>query len=371
MQKTYLLTAVLLAISLFYSSAFAVNTARIDVVRSKETLADSDTKIIEEFLAEFFTEFFMTTDFSDIASLRAEIVSRSTSEMDSGQFQYGPRFFVAIKKEMSETLQKVNALPQGHHKILLTTNLLIIINDLANLDLSKLAVNYLKSPEVMIRYWAVNCVSNEKIRKQLNMTDSQENVLLAQEYVEKLQAIAQNEQSGDIVILLANFAADLDQPSADDMLDQIAQERINLYLNWQVENEMIDENILAALAKKVQSKTQKKAMIAKDFAVLYSLIIQRCVIGEEVLSPESKQNLISVIMQSEKYITQFAPGWQGSLKRAIERGGGATLLTEHDTLFGSATQTGILPAAAGFDYGKTAGGAAKTAPPMLSKPPAQ
>jgi len=334
-----------------------------------QDISHSDTKIIEDFLAEAFGEFLAKTDFSDIASIRTEIVSRSASELESGQFQYGPRFFTAIQKEISNVFKKINALPESNRKTFLTTILLIIISDLGNIELSKTALDYLQNSEVMIRYWAVSCLTNSNILKQLNMTGSDENTLLAQQFAQKLQSVAQSEQSGDILILLAQFACELKQPEANEILNQIAQKRIDLYLTWQVENEMVDGWILKALADKTQEKTKNTTMTAKNFATLYSLIIQRYAIGEEVLSPENTENLVSVIVQSEKYIQQFVPGWQGSLKRAIEKGGGSILLGEHDSLFGSATAAGQLPPAAGFDYGKNPDGSAKTAPPMLQKPP--
>ena len=105
MRKTYF-SAIFLIIFSFCFSVFAVNTARIDVVRSKETLADSDTEVIEDFLAEAFNEILAKTDFSDIASLRTAIVSKSSSELESGQIQYGPRFFTAAQKQISETFKK-------------------------------------------------------------------------------------------------------------------------------------------------------------------------------------------------------------------------------------------------------------------------
>ena len=369
MRKTYLLAAVFWVVSSFYSSVFAVNTARIDIVRSKETLADSDTKIIEDFLAEAFGEFLAKTDFSDIASLRTVIVSKSSSELDSGQFQYVPRFFTAAQKEISNSFKKINDPPQSNRKVLLTTNLLIIINDLGNVELSKAALDYLQSPEIMIRYWAVSCLTNTNILSQLNMTGSSENTLLGQQFAQKLQTVAQNEQSGDILILLAQFASELKQPAANELLNQIAQKRIDLYLAWQVENEMVDSRILEALSDRARVDTENTSIMAKNFATLYSLIIQRYVIGQEILPPDNIQNLVSVIAQGEKYLTQFVPEWQGSLKRAIEKGGGSILLGEHDLLFGSATAAGKLPAAAGFDYGKNPNGSAKTAPPILPKPP--
>ena len=371
MRKTYsLATVILLTIFSFCFSVFAVSTARIDIVRSNETLADSDTGVIEEFLAEAFEEFLTKTDFSDIASLRTAIVSKSSSEREAGQFQYGPRFFTAAQKQASGTLNKISQMPDDQRKQLLTMNLLILINDLGNIEISKVALDYLQNPNVMIRYWAVSCLTNGNILRQLNMTESAENSRLAEQFAQKLLTVAQAEQSGDILILLGQFASGLKQPAANEILKEIAQKRINLYLNWQVKDEMVESWILKALSDRPQIDSESAPAMARDFATLYSLVIQRYVIGQETLSQTNVRNLVSVITQTEKSsLSRFLPDWPGLLKRAIEKGGGSILLAEYDSLFGSANAAGKLPTAAGFDYGRNPDGSVKTAPPTLQKPP--
>ena len=368
MRKTYF-SVIFLIIHSFCFSVFAVNTAQIDVVRSKEMLADSDTEVIEAFLSEAFDEILAKNDFSDIASLRTVIVSRSSSELESGQIQYGPRFFTAAPKQVSETFKKISQMPDSRRKDLLTMNLLILVNDLGNVEIAKNALDYLQNPNTMIRYWAVSCLTNNNILRQLNSTDSAENSRLAEQFIQKLQVVVQTEQSGDILIQLAQFASAVTSPATNEILNQIAQKRINLYLNWQVENEMIESWILKALADRAKSNTENASVLARNFAILYSLVVQRYVNGQETLSETNTRNLISVIAQAEKYLLQFLPDWPGLLKRAVEKGGGSALLAEHDSLFGSANAVGKLPVAANFDYGKNPDGSAKTAPPTLQKPP--
>jgi len=368
MQKTYFsATALLLTIFFPCFPVFAVSIAKIDAVRSKETLAESDTEVIEEFLVEALEEFLAKTDFFDIASLRTTIVSRSTSERESGQFQYGPRFITAIQKQISQAFDKVLKMPDDQRKQLLTMNLLILINDLGNAELSKAALDYLQNPDIMIRYWAVSCLANNSVLRQLNTTESAENSQLAEQFAQKLQTAAQTEQSGDILILLAQFASALKQPAANEILKEIVQNRINPYLNWQVKDEMVDSWILKALADK--ANPENASVMAKNFAILYSLVIQRYILGQETLPASNIRNLVSVIVQGEKYLLRFLPDWQGNFKRAIEKGSGSILLTEYDSLFGSANAAGKLPTTAGFDYGKNPDGSVKTAPPTLQKPP--
>jgi hypothetical protein len=361
----------ILFVFLFSFDAAAVNTAQIDVVRAKETLADTDTAIIEEFLSAAFDEFYAKTDFSDIASLRSTIISRSASELESGQIQYAPRFLTAAQKQIVQTLEKISKLPDSTRKQLLTMNLLILINDMGNLEISKIALDYTQTPNVMVRYWAVNCLTNNNILRQLNTAGSEETTKLASQFVQKLQTVVKSESSGDILVLAAQFAAGVKSPAANDLLTQIAQKRAELYLNWQVNDEMVECSILKSLNDRVQIDSDNTKITAKEFAILYSLVVQRYVLGADTLPAANISNLVSVIVQSEKYITRFIPDWPGSLKRAVEKGGGAGLLAEHDALFGSASMTGRLPTAVGFDYGKNPNGSIMTAPPQLPKPPAK
>lgn len=357
-----------LMIGLYFFSlltpVFAINTAKIDVVRGKEAIADTDVVIIEEFLSEAFSEFFAKTDFSDIASLRSTIVSKSTSATQSGQILYGPKYIASAQKELAETLKKVNALPDSFRKSLLTTNLLIVINDLAAVETSKLALDYIQNPNAIIRYWAVNSLTNSNILAQINASSQETGRNIAQ----KLLDLAKNEQSPEILIILAQFAAELKQPLANDILTTIAQKRIDGYLSWSVNAEMTDDWVLKALADRTKTDSDNTKLMAGHFSSLYSLVIQRYVFGDQVLDEVSKNNLITVIVQAEKYVQIFIPDWSGNFKRAIEKSGSAALLAESEALFGSAGAAGKLPTTVGFDYGKNADGSAKTAPPELPKP---
>jgi hypothetical protein len=205
---------------------------------------------------------------------------------------------------------------------------------------------------------------------KLNMTEPAENSRLAEEIAQKLLEAAKTEQSGDIQILLAQFAGGLKRPAANEILNEITQKRIDLYLNWQVKDEMTESWILKALSDRVQTDRESTSVMARNFATLYSLVIQRYLLGQNTLSAANIRNLVSTIVQSEKYLLVFIPDWPGNLKGAIEKGGGTTLQAQHDSLFGSSNTTGKLLTAANFDYGKNPDGSAKTAPPALPKPPA-
>jgi hypothetical protein len=132
---------------------------------------------------------------------------------------------------------------------------------------------------------------------------------------------------------------------------------------------MTDITILKSLAERADMDRENRRATARTFATLYSAVIQRYLLDDGSLKDTNKANLVSVIVQSEKLVNQFVSDWQGTLKRAIEKGGGAGLLTEHDVLFGTASTPGKMPNLVGFDYGKNADGSARNFPPAMQKPP--
>jgi len=359
MRKKSIVSAGLL-LFLVLTSVFAINTSKIDVVRGKETLADTDTVIIEEFLSDAFTEILAQTDFSDIAAMRNTIVSKSTATIPSGQILYGPKYISAVQTEIANALKTANALTDESRKTILTTNLLILINDLSSIETSKMSLDYLQNSYVVVRYWAVNSLANSNIVSQLNAGSEDIRKNIAQ----KLLNVAKTEQSPEILILLVRFAAELKDSTANDILSTIAQKRIDLYLAWQANDEMVDEAILKSLTDRTKIDTDNAKIMTKYFSTLYSLVIQKYALGSET----NKNGLVTVIVQAEKYVQMFIPDWNGNFKRAIEKSGSAGLLAEHDSLFGSASAAGRLPAAAGFDYGKNTDGSVNNAPPTLSKP---
>ncbi|MCD4831287.1 MAG: hypothetical protein K8R02_05685 [Anaerohalosphaeraceae bacterium] len=343
---------------------FAANTARIDVVRAKQILSDQDTEVIEDFVFDAFTEFLAVEDFSTIASVRIQIVSRSVSEQEAGQIQYGPRFFFAVQKQISEISGKIKAMPVSVRKSMLSMNLMIIISDLANVEIAMMALDYVDSEDLMTRYWAVNTFANPSLIAQLNL-DYSSNTKITQ----KLKSRSLQEESLDVMKKLAAFAAAVMHPEAVQILTTIADKRIASYNSWLVSREMADSEILDSLADKIEADPDSKAAAGRSFALLYSAIIQRYIFGNEVLSDARKKDLKSVIAQSEKYLPKLLGSWQAKLKRAVEKGAMDTLLAEHNSLFGTPTTLGKLPEALGFDYGKAPDGSPKTAPPALPKPP--
>lgn len=347
---------------------YAVDTTEIDNVRRKTILNEQDQSVIETFLNQATDELLNTENLSDIASARIVIASRSKSQQESAQIQYGPHFFSVAQKQLKAALQETKQMPQSIRTTIITVNIMILINDLANVELSKLALPEAQNDNITIRYWAVHAVTNAKVVEQFNSTGASQS-LLASEYVNVLKDAVKSEASPDIIALIVEFAADLENSNTTGLLGQIADARIAKYADWTVDNELLDTIVLKALCDKIQEDSSVTAAMGTRFAQLYSYVIQRYLLAGDSLSDDQKQALVSVIVSSERLLGKLITSPVGSLKRDIEKDRLTALSEEHDSLFGSETVQGKLPFALGIDYGKNPDGSIRTAPLTLKKPP--
>ena len=102
------------------------------------------------------------------------------------------------------------------------------------------------------------------------------------------------------------------------------------------------------------------------FAQLYSYVIQRYIIGYDMLSSKTKNDLVSTIVEVEETAIEDLMGQKwGGLKKAIEGGKSklSSLKNEHDVLLGS-DKAGQLAGAIKFTYDNTP----DTSPRVLKSP---
>ena len=358
------------------SNSAAVNTSGIDKVRDKSVLDEQDKKVIDEFLAEAIREMIITRDFTSIAKTRTIILSKEKST----QGQYATWYSELVRQHIQEGFKQAQTInsPERRDKVII--NLLILIDGLEDLQLSDLAISMLKSPNMVIRYWAVHCLTNPVIVKQLNSSPNSEPVS-AREISEQLNDII-GSSSPEIIVQIAQFAANINIPQGDELLCRVADERIKKYANWTVKHELYDITILKLLADKIQpastntgmptaSVTNSKPAIARCFAQLFSYVMERYIKGQEILNSTQKQNLASVLVETEeKCISKLLGRPQMmTIRRALERDNIEALKEEHDRLLGTETTPGQLPTMLGFSYNTTDTGIIRTAPIPLPDPP--
>jgi hypothetical protein len=348
--------------------ASAVDTAKIDACSHKDVLNEGDLQVIDEFVAEAVGELVKTEDFTAISKIRTVILARSSSSKDSAKAQYEEQFSESARKYISNALEaaKQSAPPERRFRVIL--NLLILVDSLQEPRLADLAVKWLNDDDDAIRYWAIHAVTNPGIIKKLNSAEAA-NAEQVEKIAEQLKGLVDSSDPQTLA-LMAEFAAEIEIPQGEELLQQIADMRIKRYENWSVEYELLDEDILKLLDSKIPPESMSKPELGRRFGQLYSYVFQRYIKGRDVLSNTQKSQLASVLVETEaSCISKRLKVTQSVVKNAIEQGDYTALQQEHDRLLGDETRAGQLPLKLNFDYGKKPDGSRRTAPLPLPEPP--
>jgi len=339
----------------------AIDTRQIDTVLQKGVLDSQDLQAIDDFVGEAVQELVNTRDFTNIAKNRTVILSRR-----SDQGQYSQQFSESTHKHISLVLQEASRLTPEDRKLIVTVNLLILIDGLEDPRLANLAISKLTDKSEIIRYWAVHCLTSPGIITKLNSEEAS-NLKLARNIAKELTKVVAI-SSPETIALIAKFTADINIQESEDVLLQIADMRIKSYADWTVEYELLDGFILKSLNSKIASASSNKSTLARRFCQLYSYVIQRYIKGRELLSDTQRQQLASVMIETEdKCISKLLGKTQTVIKRAIEADSIMTVLREHDRLLGAEAEAGQLPSKLNFKYGSTSG--SSSAPIPLPEPP--
>ena len=375
MKIKWVILAVLvtLLVLLMNSGSVAVSTRKVDNVRKKAVLDNSDLKIIDDFLAQAIQELVRTRDLTSIAKIRTVILSRQST-----QGQYAQQFSDSARRHIAAGFIDAQQLRRPERITAVTINLLILMDGLHDLGLADQAIAMLKNENMVIRYWAVHCLTNPGIITQLDFATTS-NTSQASDIAGQLKDLIEN-STPEIVALIAQFAAGVNITQAEQLLSQIADVRIKRYADWTVKYELYDSAILKYLSSKIPlpsespgitlpTTTSSKPEIARRFAQLYSYAIQRYIKGAAILNDTQKSHLASVLVETEdKCIGRLLGNPQLTMRKALERQNTQAILAEHDRLLGTATTSGQLPTTLNFDYGTTTT-SKRTAPIPLPDPP--
>jgi len=357
------------------STLKAVSTTAIDRVIKKTVLDDQDFRVIDEFLAEAVQELVRTRDLTSVAKRRTVILSRKSS-----QGQYAQRFSESARKYIQAGFQEAETLPE-ERKTNVIANLLILIDGMEDLRLADLAMGRLNDRNMVVRYWAVSCLTNPAVLQQVNESITS-NPGPARAIAERLIEVVET-SSAETLSRMTRFVANVDIPQSEALLLQIADARIKRYGDWTVRHELYEIGILQLLESKIPLPTSGfgaltattatgKPAVARRFAQLYSYAMQRYIKGRAADALNNTQNgyLVSILVETEeKCLGRLLGQQQLTIRRAIERDSMTALAEEHDRLLGSATTPGQLPAKLGFDYGTASDGTKRTAPLSLPDPP--
>ena len=360
-QKILSVTAAAILFLVFLASVDAVDTRYIEAVRAKKVLENSDLQTIDDFVSRAVGEILTTEDFSSISNIRSIILANSVSS-EPGQVQFEQQFSESALKHVGAALQQAEGLTPPGRSFKVITNLLMLIDDLADPRLVDLPLKYVESENGVISYWAVHCLTNPKVVDKLQLDT-------ARRVAGRLES-AVVLGNPEMLRLIASFAGPVKIPEGDDLLLKVADRRIASYADWSVCGELIDADILKLLADKMVASNPGRGAAGRRFGQLLSYVFQRYIKGADTLKQSQKEQLVSVLVETERACLPKLTGKPSfGIKKAIESGDFTTLLEEHNNLLGDSTKQGLLPAQMDFDYGKDNGTAASTQPLQLSSPP--
>jgi hypothetical protein len=355
--RIFLFTAAITSFFVLSASAGAADSRGIEAVRAKKVLENGDLKVIDEFVGQAVEEILTTEDFSSISNVRSLIVANSASS-EAGQAQFESQFSESALKHIGAALQQAEAITQPQRKVKVIINLLILIDDLADPRLIDLPLKYVDDKNSVISYWAVRCLTNPKVVEKIQLEN-------ARKIAGRLETAASS-GNYEMLRLIASFAASVKIPEGDALLLKAADIRIASYADWSVRGELIDADILKLLADKMAAANPGKAEAGRRFGQLMSYVFQRYIKGDNTLKPSQKEQLVSVLVETERTCLAKLTGKPSfGIKKALESGDLTALREEHNTLLGDANKQGVLPAQIGFDYGNGA-----TQPLQLSPPAA-
>jgi len=364
--------AFLILLLLIGSSVLAVDTTQIDEVRRKEVLDSADFEVIDAFVNEAIQQLLETRDLSSISVARGTILSRSSSGTISARDQYAQQFFSSAARYLKEAFRKTKELTPPQHAENIRLNLMILLDNLEDLRLAKLAAEMLNEENTAVRYWTVHAVSNPVIAGKLNSADTSDPELL-KAIVQGLRDRLAKENCPEILSLIIDFAGNLKGPEGRGLLLEVADIRIQKYASWTVDFELLDNKVLVLLGEAIISQGVNKADVSQRFAQLYSFAMQRYIMSmndPNLLDSTQKEQLASVLVDVEqKCIGKLTEISQSAIKSAIEKDKSSTLLAEHNSLFGGEENIGRLVRSLDFDYGQNPDGSRRLIPRVLPPRP--
>lgn len=322
-----------------------IDTRAIEAVREKSVLNNSDLQAIDVFVQDAVEEVLRAQDkdFAQIANTRSILISRQESNV-ADQKQYAQQFIESAQKHITAALKEAELLPPTR-RAKVRINLLIIAKALKDEALVAVALPYLSDPSKPVSYWATQLITGEAALAMTNASSPQSEQILSA--LKRIAPVASAETLSQII----PFAAQIKMAAGQELILTIADGRIKQYESNSVSHALADIKVLSGLCTQFNTNGPNKTQCAQRFAQLLSYTIQRFAKGQDRLTEQQKQDLVSIIVETEdKCLTMLTKQPQTGLKRAIEREDMTALMAEHDRLLGSATEKGVLPQLLHFSY---------------------
>jgi len=346
------------------TASAVVDTRGVDEVIKKTVLTPQDLAVIDAFVLDAVEEIVRTDDFTQIATARATLLSRQST-----QAQYAQQFSESAARHIPAALQEAQGIPDPVRRFRVMTNLLILVDGLKDPRLVDSAIRAIAQDNNGVRYWAVRAATDPALWTKLSQNQAA-SAQQAERIIAECSRVVEN-SSSEVINLMVDFAGRFNTPAAETLLLRAADERIKRYGAWDPGYELADAAILKLLCNRLTASGTPNPEVAKRFAQLYSFVIQRYIKGQQrgVLTDASRSYLASVIAEVEdKCLKGLLGATQVTLTRALQEANLDALQAEHDRLLGGTGQTGVLVSKLNINYG--AAGSNRATPLPLPDPPA-
>ncbi len=366
--KVFFSTAILIIWTL---PAFGLDTEPIVQLRQQAVsqsvpLSPAQVQIFEKFWRSAIDALLLSQDSEEQAGLINQLVQEKGGENLSF---YASSYIDTGKKHLQAAFDAIQHWDLADRRLAMERKLMVLIARLQNIGLVPFALDRLKNPDAVVRYWAVKALADPEMIKQISsdLVDAD----LKSKISKAMAESAENETNLAVLRVAVDFTLAVSDASGRDLLLKLAEKRTRAYMDWSVTDEWFDTHLLNGIGQTIVSgqPSDERVKLSRAFAQLYSCVIQRHLKGQEILPASSKNALITVIAEVEyTTIAKLIPGWQMNLKRALERNTG--LDREAETLLGAASRPGDLSLRLNFNYGKDAEGKAIMCPATLLAAPA-
>ncbi len=355
-----------------YTDALGLDTANMEQVQKNIAAASgrvtsNDQAIMGDFVAEGLQEILFVESNIEIAEIRAQLASFAGSAQPS---EYSLAYIRIMETEIPKVLTEVARLETSDKKTAAELNLMVLIAQLKSSDLATYALPFISHKNAGVKYWAVKAIANKSIAEQLDSTITGDEDLKAK-ITSSLMPIMTEDVPAVILDTIVDFAANLKGSHGRDLIKKICILRLNAYADWTVKYELMDAGLLNTMANQIaalEDDQRERADLARMFAQLYSYVMQRFILSDEMLDEPVKQNLIGVMLDvEEKGLSKLLGSRQIDIKKAVNamRRDPDALQRKHDAIFGSTKRPGQITYELKFNYGTSPEGAPLTYPKEL------
>ena len=349
--------------------AFGLDTDSIaglrgETVSQKTPFSPAQVQIIEKFWRNAIDSLLIAEDSEQQSQIIDQLVAEKGNENLSF---YVSSYIETGKKHLQMAFDTVKQRDLPARKLSMERKLMVLIARLKNVSLAPFALDHFKDPDPAVRYWAVKTFDDFEMVRQL--ADVTSDADLKNKIIQAMSERVENETSFVILRVAVDFAVTLNDAASRDLLNKLAEKRIKAYMDWSVTGEWFDTYLLNGIGQLIvsQQPSDERVKLSRTFAQLYSCVIQRYIKGES-LTDSARNSLITVIAEVEIVtVAKLIPGWQMSLKKAVEQNTG--LEREAENLLGAPSKPGDLSLRLNFNYGKDPDGKAIMAPTPIQPAP--